>query len=335
MGAGKKVSVRYAGDFDRAFAVNERGKHSRASVDVVAGSGQDGRGTVKWVNSTGEDAWLKCVSRDQDQTDNVMHRGALWLGKDRARGYTDLTRTDASEAFIEKTHERYYDVLSDHFGKTVVGFFDDEPAIKGAHISQELYEAFEQHYGYRLEDRLDDLFLPGRKNGYRVRADFWRLTGEMFGAHLKRIDDWCEAHGVDSTGHFLAEESPQQEIDTKGAVWPARRHMSVPGLDLLGCQTNYEPVPSRRYLERTAAHEGAGLVLTTKIASATARYLGVPRVMVEAYGVMPYWVSPVDLTASTHWLTGLDSNLMNDNLLTLSFEGFRKRSQGGRHFTTP
>ena len=290
---------------------------------------------MKWVNSTGEDAWLKCVSRDQDQTDNVMHRGALWLGKDRARGYTDLTRTDASEAFIEKTHERYYDVLSDHFGKTVVGFFDDEPAIKGAHISQELYEAFEQHYGYRLEDRLDDLFLPGRKNGYRVRADFWRLTGEMFGAHLKRIDDWCEAHGVDSTGHFLAEESPQQEIDTKGAVWPARRHMSVPGLDLLGCQTNYEPVPSRRYLERTAAHEGAGLVLTTKIASATARYLGVPRVMVEAYGVMPYWVSPVDLTASTHWLTGLDSNLMNDNLLTLSFEGFRKRSQGGRHFTTP
>ncbi len=77
------------------------------------------------------------------------------------------------------------------------------------------------------------------------------------------------------------------------------------------------------------------MVLTTKIASATARYLGVPRVMVEAYGVMPYWVSPVDLTASTHWLTGLDSNLMNDNLLTLSFEGFRKRSQGGRHFTTP
>ena len=333
--AGKSASVRYSGEFDRAFAVDERGKHRRAKVSVAAGSGQGGGGTVEWVNSTGSDGWLKCVSRDQNQTDNVMHRGALWLGKDRARGYTDLTRSDASEAFIRMTHDRYYEVLRDHFGKTVVGFFDDEPAITGAHISEELYNAFEQRYGYRLEDRLDDLFVPGRKGGYRVRADFWRLTGDMFGGHLKRIDDWCKAHGVDSTGHFLAEESPQQEIDTKGAVWPARRHMSVPGLDLLGCQTNYEPVPSRRYLERTAAHEGAGLVLTTKIASATARYRGVPRVMVEAYGVMPYWVGPVDLTASTHWLTGLDSNLMNDNLLTLSFEGFRKRSQGGRHFTTP
>jgi hypothetical protein len=57
--------------------------------------------------------------------------------------------------------------------------------------------------------------------------------------------------------------------------------------------------------------------------------------MAEAYGVMPYSVAPVDLTMATHWLTALGTNFINDNTLTLSFEGFRKRVIAGRHFTTP
>jgi len=278
---------------------------------------------------------MLCISRHWSQMDGVAVRGALWRKDRRQKGYVDLLRRPVSETFIRMTHDRYYEELAEHFGKTIVGFFDDEPAIGGAHDSPELFEAFADRYGYRLEDCLDHLFVPGRPKGYRVRADYWRLVGELFGAHMKRIDDWCREHHVDSTGHFLGEESPQQEVHSQAAVWPVRQHMSVPGLDLLGCQTMYEPVPARQLLERVQAYEPSGLALTTRVASATARYLGVPRVMVEAYGVMPYWVSPVDLTASTHWLTGMGSNLLNDNLLTLSFEGFRKRCLAGRHFTTP
>ena len=33
--------------------------------------------------------------------------------------------------FLKFTHERYYEVLKEYFGSTIIGFFTDEPSILG------------------------------------------------------------------------------------------------------------------------------------------------------------------------------------------------------------
>ncbi|MBI3948051.1 MAG: hypothetical protein HY321_19195 [Armatimonadetes bacterium] len=335
--AGESAQLSFVGEVRRAFAMTEGG--ARQMVQVETEQTVDARGNpttqVTWRNDGPASARLLVIASCPSLNRWVANKGCLWLKDSPATGYTDLLSREASDEFVRMTHEAYYEHLAPHFGKTVVGFFDDEPGIYGVSGNADLRQALRERHGRDLDDCLADLFLPGGEDRYRVRADYWRLAGELLGAHLKRIDDWCRDHQVDSTGHFLAEESPDSEVGSHGDSWLARREMSVPGLDLLGCQTNYEPPPGRGFVSRQRLHDSSGLVLTVKLAAAAARYRGVPRVMVEAYGVMPYWVAPVDLVNSTHWLSALGANLMNDNTLTLSFEGFRKRAQGGRHFTTP
>ena len=331
-GALTRVSGR--GEVAAAFAVAEDGSARDVEIDMEPEGGPETwRGS--WRNKTDADAWLLVVARQTDIECSVAGRGCLWQKELDRRAYTDLLNAGASEKFVEMTHEAYYRALAPHFGKTLVGFFDDEPNIAPLPDNAELLDAFARETGRRLEDCLGELLLPGSEERYRLRATLRRLIGERFGAHMARLNDWCADHGVDSTGHYLREESPEHEIQRQGDPWLARRPMSVPGLDLLGCETSYEPPPGRRWLAAGRIYEPSGLILTAKVPAAVARYEGLARVMVEAYGVMPFWVAPADLTSSTHWLTALGANLLNDNLLTLSFEGFRKRSQAGRHFTTP
>ncbi|MBI3945954.1 MAG: hypothetical protein HY321_08545 [Armatimonadetes bacterium] len=334
---GESIRLPIHGKVCRALAVTDGGERHPVSVTVEASPDGGGaqRTTAVWRNVLAGPARLLIIASQPNTNHNVANKGSLWLKESTGRGYTDLLNPAASEAFVRMTHEAYYERLAPHFGKTVVGFFDDEPGLYGVTDNADLRRAFQERYGRALEECLEDLFLPGGEDRYRVRAAFWGAAGDLLARHMERIDVWCRDHGVDSTGHFLGEESPANEVAHQGSSWPVRSQMSVPGLDLLACQTSYEVVPGRRFVEFQQRQEPAGLILTVKTAAATARYRGVPRVMVEAYGVMPYWVAPVDLTASTHWLAGLGANLMNDNLLTLSFEGFRKRALAGRHFTTP
>jgi len=288
------------------------------------------------LNDGKERASLCIIVCKASTMDNEANRGSLWL-MDAGKGYTDLLNSRAAQEFIHMTHEEYYRHLKQYFGNVMVGFFCDEPQIQGIYNNSEMFEEFRNCYGYDIGDHIAELFLPEHPNRYRIRADFQRLAGKRFGREfIGRINDWCREHSVDSTGHFLGEESPQNEVVCQGDAWPVRKEMSIPGLDLLWCKTNYEPAPGCKIQTRHNLWcPNSGLVLAVKLASAAARYSGVPRVMAEAYGCMSYSVAPVDLTIATHWLTALGTNFINDNTLTLSFEGFRKRALGGRHFTTP
>ncbi|WP_062051185.1 hypothetical protein [Bacillus sp. JCM 19034] len=48
-------------------------------------------------------------------------------GEEHAPPSADLLNPEAVKAYIEITHDRYYDVLQDYFGNTVMAMFTDEP----------------------------------------------------------------------------------------------------------------------------------------------------------------------------------------------------------------
>ncbi len=333
---GKECRIPVFGKNFKTFFVAKNGRFSEAEVREKSFSDPETR-CVVWENPLPEPVWCITIMRYSLPKDWGANRGALWL-KDKPKeslGFPDLTDPESTAAFIEMTHEQYFKHLKQHFGKTVAGFFDDEPSLFGIHFNPEIERRFEGRYGYELREKLDHLFVYRNEETYRVRTDYWRLVGEMFGGHLERIDTWCEKHHVDSTGHFLGEEEISAEIKVNGSSWNARKNMSVPGMDLLCCHSNYEPVPANKRLEKQHHRAPSGLIMTAKLAAATALYRGVSRVMGEVFGCMPYWVAPVDLAIHTRWLTAMGVNFINDNTLAMSFEGFRKRAVGGRHFTTP
>lgn len=43
----------------------------------------------------------------------------------------DILNPKAVDLFLKFTHERYYEVLKEYFGSTIIGFFTDEPSILG------------------------------------------------------------------------------------------------------------------------------------------------------------------------------------------------------------
>ena len=52
-------------------------------------------------------------------------------GEKNAPAAADLLSQEAVDTFIRLTHKRYYEVVGDYFGTTVIGFFTDEPSLLG------------------------------------------------------------------------------------------------------------------------------------------------------------------------------------------------------------
>ena len=313
------------------------GVHIIEETDLDIGSANS-RTTVRWTNDTETEQSILVLSRGHAHRQWVCNSGALWCKDRRGYGYTDLLREDASRLFLEMTYEAYLERTEDYFGTTLCGFFDDEPMISGFHYNQELADEFEVRYGDSLENSFPHILVSNSPERFKIRGAYWRLVAEKLGEHMRRMNDWCAERGVDLTGHFLGEESPEQEVEGQGGVWPVRRHMSIPGSDLLEGQSNYGVAPAYQEDEdpcRGRHYSPAGLILTVRLAAATARFNNTPRVMCEAYGALPYSVAPEDHMTHAHWLTALGINLINDNTLRLSFDSFRKRAIGCKHFTTP
>ncbi|MDD6051233.1 MAG: hypothetical protein PUC00_08220 [Clostridiales bacterium] len=121
-------------------------------------------------------------------------------GEARAPRSADLLNPEAVQAFIRITHERYYEVLHDHFGKTVIAMFTDEPDIKGRNARPDAL-AWTQGFLAEFGDPalLPFLFLKGRED---VRRHYrQRVNQRMVRTYYQPLASWCASHGVALTGH--------------------------------------------------------------------------------------------------------------------------------------
>ena len=164
--------------------------------------------------------------------------------------YVNAMSRAATDRFIELTHEQYKTNCGGRFGKSIKGVFTDEPhrgaAMTGFGIGNperlnmtpytpDLFEQFEQRFGYDLRPRLAELFL--RPGGERVSPAKWHymeLTQQLFLERFMRpLYDWCGDNGLLLTGHVLHEDSLTAQTALQGSVMRSYEHMHVPGMDLL------------------------------------------------------------------------------------------------------
>lgn len=160
---------------------------------------------------------------------------------------TDILNPDAVQQFIKTTHEKYKTLFKDEFGKTIKGFFTDEPNFCDFFSNftpgrpwlpwtENLPGYFLKQRGYPLQEILPLLFFHG-KGEEKGRYDYWLTLTELFiTAYTQQVYDWCENNNLQLTGHMLYENDLGYAVRVSGAAMPHYRYMHVPGIDLLGDQ---------------------------------------------------------------------------------------------------
>ena len=147
-------------------------------------------------------------------------------------GYRDeyINMADAASCrmLIDAVYEPTFEHLGDEFGKTILGFFTDEPGFmneKGAAQPDASADSYIGRDGQALpwSDELAHLLrqalgenwlvqLPALWNrdeaGAHVRHTYMDIATQLYRACFdEQVGDWCRAHGVMHIGHVIEDKS--------------------------------------------------------------------------------------------------------------------------------
>lgn len=231
----------------------------------------------------------------------------LTVTKGTDSSYVDTMRRDITERFLQITHEEYKKRLGEDFGKTMPGFFTDEPQYYRwkTPFSENMEGWFWEEYGYSVLEALPALFCKYR-GAEEYRYDYWRMVSKKFTESFsKTIYDWAESNGAQITGHFIEERSLLGQMRCCGDIMAQYRYEHIPGIDYLG-----------RGLQSDLAPKQLGSVCAQ---------IGRSKALSEMFAMCGWDVTPRELKhiAELQYAGGV--NVMCQHLYPYSIRGQRKR----------
>jgi hypothetical protein len=124
---------------------------------------------------------------------------------------------------------------------------------------------YESRWGEPLWPKLPLLYADG-PGAALVRHRFWKLIGEQVSAnYFGRIRQWCDAHGLRSGGHLLAEESLLSHVPFYGDFMACARELTAPSIDVLTSLPPQVPIHGGKLV--ASAGELCGNTITMSEAS--------------------------------------------------------------------
>ena len=222
----------------------------------------------------------------------------------------DILNPDAVACFIRLVYQRYYDQFKEHFGKTVLAIFTDEPSFlakrgeRGAVPgTTDILEHVSSHLGYDFRPYLPALWYRDEPDAARYKSDYQRaLQHRLEETFYGQISKWCREHGVALTGHPAAPDDIGQ-----------LRHFQMPGQDIVW-----------RYIEpgKPSALEGAQST-QAKCASSAMIHLGRRRNSNEYCGAYGHNFTFEEMKWLTNWLIVRGCNLLYPHAFYYSVRGPR------------
>jgi len=118
----------------------------------------------------------------------------------------DLMNIEATREFIRCTHERYYEVLGDYFGDTVIAMFTDEPSPEGRFSPESSIPWTDDFLIYLKKElpieKLPLLYLKDDENSSDAYRKYKNTVNALMGKRFfAPISDWCIKHNIALTGH--------------------------------------------------------------------------------------------------------------------------------------
>jgi len=226
----------------------------------------------------------------------------------------DLLNPEAMQKFINITHERYYSVLKEYFGNTIIAMFTDEPSMIGRCADTAVLPWTSDFLEYYLAEGNLEVDLPflwddDNAETQPVRDKYWQtLNKKLAKTYYEPISKWCEAHGISLTGH-------PEKSDDIGFL----KYFHIPGQDIVW-----------RWV---APEDGKGLIgehsTMAKCSSDAARHLGRRRNSNECFGCCgpngDHWAfSEDDMKWYLDWLFVRGVNLLYPHAFFYSIRGEKR-----------
>ncbi len=181
--------------------------------------------------------------------------------------YINMIDKESAATQIEGVYESHFAKYGSEFGKTIAGFFSDEPQFGNVVVynnydvqvgrlkmqlpwSDELQETLTGLYGGGLAKALPFLFVDSEEQALRtgIRYDYMDQVSKLYKKNFSdAIGTWCEEHGVEYIGHVVEDNG----IHSRLGMGPSHyfRAMSgqhMAGIDSIGGQILYgAPVEQR------------------------------------------------------------------------------------------
>ncbi|MDR1130643.1 MAG: hypothetical protein LBK96_06650 [Prevotellaceae bacterium] len=234
-----------------------------------------------------------------------------WFG---GFSYVDLLYPGVTEKFIDITLRGYERVAGDEFGKSMPGWFTDEPNIRpsgGIRWTPDLFEVFSKEWGYDLKTKLPLLFEE-TDNWQEVRHNYIRTLLQMFiDRWAKPCYEYCEEKGLKWTGHYWEHGWPDMAEGGDNMAMYAWHQQ--PAIDMLFNQFN-----------ESSSQAQFGNIRAVKELSSVANQMGYRRTLSETYGGGGWEETFRDFKRLGDWEYALGVNFMNQHLSHLSIAGARK-----------
>lgn len=226
----------------------------------------------------------------------------------------DLLNADAMDKFIHLTYDRYYEVLKEYFGNTIIAMFTDEPSSVGRCCKRNI-KPWTIHFLDWYKDNggnvneLPMLWFNAEGTSDVVRKTFKKaINKKLEVAYYSKISLWCKEHGIALTGH-------PHESDDIGFL----KHFQIPGQDIVW---RWVAPEDNKGIEGTHTTMG-------KCSSDAARHSGSRRNSNECFGCcgpngIHYAFSADDMKWFMDWLFVRGVNLLYPHAFFYSIDGEKR-----------
>lgn len=217
-----------------------------------------------------------------DLTDNVGKNG--WLTTDIPEGtwricvsfitydfgarneYINYIDEKSVRVLLDAIYEPHYERYKEEFGKTIAGFFSDEPGFYNVDDfdmndaigrkkmalpwSDELYSVMEKEADPKWKRKLPLLWMPAEDEAVSsaVRKEYMDHVSELYAKNFSRqLGRWCEEHRVEYIGHVIEDNSEHCRLGCgAGHYFRAMSGQHMAGIDTIGGQI----LPGNPYASR-------------------------------------------------------------------------------------
>ena len=186
--------------------------------------------------------------------------------------YVNTLDQRSIQRFIEITHERYREIVSDEFDRTVPSIFTDEPQFTRKQTlkfaddladvalpwTDDLPETFKNTYQEDLIRGIPELFWD-RADGAPslIRYHYHDHICERFtNAFADTIGGWCRKNGLKLTGHMMEEPTLESQTAALGEAMRAYRGFDIPGIDMLCARFEYTTAKQAQSAVHQFGYEG-------------------------------------------------------------------------------
>jgi len=222
---------------------------------------------------------------------------------------------DSVRVQIDAVYEPHFEHYADEFGKTILGFFSDEPGFYNIDSfgsqnyvgldmplpwGAEMEELFSAAVGEGWSAKLPLLFAPcvdGREE--QLRYTYMDLVSHLYSKNFCcQLGDWCHEHGVEYIGHIVEDSSGHMRLGAGvGHYFRAMKGQDVAGIDNIG----YQLMPGNENADRhTGFQDLCGRFYHYEIAKLASSAAAIDpnkrgRVLIEDFGAYGWRLGPRDM----------------------------------------